>query len=178
MSKELLRRDSFRTWFEKINDNFKSIDEINAFEVQSSSGLKVTLGKGRIRDNSNVISLPEQVVTLKRATINVVGVMLYEYEDPAIEVFDEEDVPISNFIRLYEFQTSNSRVVDAKDLRTILDTSANRNVDSADSMVMFKKVVERDMLVPEDRNALSVGTVTIAEGVTVTVSDTSEWVVV
>lgn len=68
---------------------------------------------------------------------------------------------------------------------TILPRTTSNAVTMSDGsqlegqgLLMFSNTISNNVTIPTGKNALSVGTVIIEEGVTVTVSDDSTWVIV
>lgn len=181
--------DTFGQWREKINDmvgiiNQQSIDiadleaAFNAptpFGISSVSGLTANLIGGRVRDGSVVETLTNAALALTANDINVICIYKKTGEPAEFQVHLLSELPTEHIIPLHSVTTNATSVTASADLRTQYNT-ASGSAGSASSVLQFDKLIENDVIVPEDRNALSIDPV-VGAGVTVTVSPNSVWVV-
>jgi hypothetical protein len=184
MATKLEFPDTFSQWKDKINaliDEFDQfiIDEVTpgtfGYDSALTSGLNVTITSGKIRDGSVVETVASDVVTLLPSTTNIVVVYKRTGDVPVFQVYDIANIPEQYVLPIAQFTTDATSVTGYTDLRTEFNT-ASGSTSSASGVLIFDALIDRDTEVPTGKNALSVAP-TVVDGVTVTVADGSEWVV-
>ena len=174
--------DTFEHWLDKYNA-FLDIagNEINFRYLDTETvGLVVKFGAGQIRNGSVVEDVAETTLTFPANSSIVAGV--YKEPDDIIDIpsiitfYVLGEVPVDFFVPLFAFVTGPTGITTTKDLRTPF--SYGTGGSSSDVSVMFfDQHITHDVTIPTLKNGLSVNP-TVDEGVTVTVSDGSDWVVV
>lgn len=174
--------DTFEHWLEKYN-SFLDIagNEINFRYLDTQTvGLVAKFGAGKVRNGSVVEDVAATTLTFPANSSIVVGAYknTLELEDiPSVIAFYAlGNVPEDFFVPVFAFVTGPTGIISVKDLRTPFSYGTGGGASSG-ALMFFDQHVIRDTTVPVLKNALSVSPI-IDEGVTVTVSDGSEWVVV
>lgn len=174
--------DTFEHWLDKYN-SFLDIagNEINFRYLDTETvGLIAKFGAGKIRNGSVVEDVPAVTLTFPANSSIVVGV--YKEPDDIIDIpsvisfYVLGSVPEDFFVPLFAFVTGPTAITTTKDLRTPFSYGTGGS-SSAGAVMFFDQHVTRDVTVPVLKNALSVSPI-VDEGITVTVSDGSDWVVV
>lgn len=144
--------------------------------MNESSGLNLRLKGGKVRNGSSVTTITDTTLTLPANSNLVVG--LYQARDasPILTFYTLDQTPVNLFIPLYTITTNATGIATYNDLRTGYAFSSG-NSSSTEAILQFDKHITYDITIPSDKNALSVGPI-VDEGVTIIVSDDSEWVIV
>lgn len=178
--------DSFEAWMTKYN-NFvqRTGTEIN-FRLDSvpTTGFIVKFLAGQIRNGSKVEDIPTTILNLSASSSIVVGV--YKEIDPIngvespsiIKAYTLGTEPEGFFVPIYAFTTNATKITVVKDLRTPFSYGNGGGGSSGtdDAIMMFNQHISKDTTIPTLKNALSISPV-INDGITVTVSDGSDWVI-
>lgn len=177
MSVELLQfTDTFSQWREKINALMSGFDLSGSsftYDPSQSAGLNAYITNGQVRNNSRVETVESGTITLPASTISVVAIVLSE-EEFEFGVFELGSLPSRGVIPLWLFETEQGTIIGSMDLRTqFIYTSPSSDVGP---IMLFDKVISMDMVIPNNKNALSVSP-TVEDGVTVTVEPGATWVV-
>lgn len=191
MAEQLTLKDTFKDWQEKINAMAAEVNDIQVeidgiedtmaepgsfgFNQPASSGLVVRIFGGKVRDGSLIETLADADITLAADSTNVVCIYKRTGNPAYMTVYTLDNLPEEFVIPVGKFVTSATAVTAYEDLRTQYNT-ASGSAGSAAGVLQFDKLIERDMEVPSNRNALSISPI-VADGVTVTINDTSTWVV-
>lgn len=178
-------KDTFGEWRVKINDlvtiindSSNQIDNLTArtpFSIVSHAGLSVSILGGRVRDGSDIETLLDSSISLLASKTNIVAIYKRPRVPAELRVYDIALLPKEYVIPLYSVATSATVVTAVVDLRTSYNT-ASGSAGSASSILQFDKAIEADVLIPANRNGLSVGP-EVNTGVVVEVSSGSTWVV-
>lgn len=176
MSKTLETVDTFNTWRNKINDLVTgTVAGSFDYDDNNTSGLNFYVTEGRYRTSNQSVLVPAESVTLTASQTSVVVL----YTDPSvteIRAYEESAVPVSYIIPLFNIVTGVSGIVSIKDLRTWASLGGGSSNDTDSGILTFSKLIEYDKNVPTGKNALSIDP-TLAQGVVVTVSPDSTWVI-
>jgi len=184
MASKLEFEDTFLQWRDKINnfvDEFNGyiIDEVLpgkfGYSAEDSSGLNAFITEGQIRDGSTVETVAGGQVTLLPNETNIVVVYKRTGDTPEFQVHPISDLPDRYVVPIASFTTNATSITNYVDLRTEFNT-ASGSTSNASGILMFDKIIDRDTVVPAEQNALSVSP-TVEDGITVTVTEGSEWVV-
>jgi len=178
-------KDTFGEWRVKINDLFtiindasNQIDDLTSrtpFSIVSHAGLSVSILGGRVRDGSDIETLLDSSISLLASKTNIVAIYKIPRVPAELRVYDIALLPNEYVIPLYSVATSATVVTSVVDLRTSYNT-ASGSAGSASSILQFDKAIGADVLIPANRNGLSVGP-EVNTGVVVEVSSGSTWVV-
>jgi hypothetical protein len=179
MSQVLTPRDTFRQWYEKINAIVTGQDFGSTgfyYDPSQDDGLTVSVLSGNVRSGSVVEVLPDSTFLLPASTISVLCVYKGISQPADFRLYTAGQLPEYDVIPLWEFITSDNSVVEYTDLRTAFVMSGSGTQQRG--ILFMDKTIDQDYTVDANKNALSVGPITVLEGVTVTVDGSSEWVVV
>jgi hypothetical protein len=181
MIEQILLNDTFTVWMNKINAMGQEVqsltaDPSNGFKFDTTSvGLNAKILAGKFREMSTVIDVPISVVSLPPSTTSVVCI----YKKPGLPTqlvaHPISTVPSKYIIPLWGFQTNGTSIISYTDLRTPFVTPV-ATASSATSMLYFDRVIEASATVPAGQGAVSVSP-TVNNGVTVTVEQGADWVV-
>lgn len=180
----LVFTDTFSQWRDKINDLVDivntqggQIDELEStpFGIVSATGLTISLLGGRVRDGSDIETLPNQDLVMLPNETNIVVIYKKTNEPAALQVYAIADLPTEFVIPVQAIVTGASSVTSVSDLRTAFNT-ASGSAGSAAGILQFDKLIENDVVIPANRNGLSIDP-TVDLGVTVEVTPGSVWVV-
>lgn len=167
--------DTFNNWRVKINEMLNgSIVGSFGYDDENSTNLNFIVKEGKLRLGSQVVNITESVAQLQPTQTNIVVL----YTDPNINevrVYTEGAVPPSYVIPLFRVVTDVNTVTNIEDLRTWVDLSGSAN-DADSGILTFNQNISFDREIPAGRNAVSVDPI-VEDGVTVTVTDGSTWVV-
>ncbi|AND75044.1 hypothetical protein pf16_121 [Pseudomonas phage pf16] len=188
MINELTVADTFSEWMDKLNDlidshnnDSQAVNEqlpyIRAFsyDTKLSSGLVVRINGGKVRSGSLVETIADQSITLPANSVRVLAIYKVQGVVPTLQLYATNAVPERYVIPIGIFTTNGTVVTAYTDLRTQFTTSAG-DATAASGIMQFDKLIDTNIVVPSNKNALSISP-TVAEGVTVEVSDGSIWVV-
>lgn len=191
MIKELGFLDTFSDWKDKLNDlinshntdsetlnDLKSLgDEGQAFTYnkKTSSGLVVNVNGGRVRSGSVVETIADTPITLPANSVRVLAIYKVDGVAPSLVLYAQGNIPDKYIIPIGIFTTNASSVTAYSDLRTRYST-ASGTTSASSGVLQFDKLIDLNMTIPPEKNALSVSP-TVSDGVTVTVSEGSTWVV-
>lgn len=176
--------DSFETWMDKYNQ-FVEITgtEINFRYLESQTvGRIAKFGAGQIRNGSQVEDIAGVTITLPASSSVVVGVYKAQNEDgttlPSVVVaYVLGSVPSDFFVPIYAFTTNATTITAVKDMRTPFSYGTGSGSDTKGGIMFFDQHITKNVTIPTLKNGLSIGP-TVDEGVTVTVSDGSEWAII
>lgn len=203
--RKITLEDTFENWLEKINafqdDSAANLDqEVTELQTQitdnkalydayvieqqktpfvflmnESSALNLRLKGGKVRNGSSVTVIPDTTLTLPANSNLVVG--LYQARDaaPTLAFYTLDQTPVNLFIPLYAITTNATGIATYNDLRTGYAFSSG-NSSSTEAVLQFDKHITYSLTIPSDKNALSIGPI-VDEGVTVTVAEDAEWVI-
>lgn len=176
-------QDSFETWMDKYNQFVELTGtEINFRYLELLTvGRVAKFGAGQIRNGSVVEDLTSTTLTLAPSSNIVVGVYKAQNEDgitlpSVIAAFVLGSVPEDFFVPIYAFTTSASAITAVKDMRTPFSYGTG-GAETKGGIMFFDQHITKNVTIPTLKNGLSVAP-TVDEGVTVTVSDGSEWAIV
>lgn len=175
----LTPRDTFRQWYEKINAIVTGQDFGSTgfyYDPSQDDGLTITVLSGNVRSGSVVEVLPDSTFTLQPSAISVLCAYKGIGQPAEFRVYSVGQLPEYDVIPLWSFITSTNTIVEYSDLRTAFVMSGSGTQQRG--ILFMDKTIDKDYVVDGNKNALSVGPITVLEGVTVTVDGSSEWVVV
>ena len=164
--------DTFAKWVEKLNIAMKGDFDI---DYDTSSGLDLVVKKGVFTEGSRYVELPLTTLTLPTNSELFVCVLTNE-NDPKVTFYIVGDVaiPASEIVPI-AIVTTTSEITSVNDIRTWASVSGGGT--AAEGLLVMNATIVRDQTVPAGKNAISVEP-TVADGVTVTVSDGSVWSIV
>lgn len=178
-------QDTFSQWRDKINGmvgiiNQQSVDlesllSNTPFSISSVVWLTANIIGGRVRDGSDIETLADQPLSLHPNETNIVVIYKKTNEPAELQVYRISELPAEFVIPIHAITTDSSTAVSAADLRTQYNT-ASGSAGSASGVLQFDKLIENDVVIPSNRNGLSIDP-TVAPGVTVEVTEGSVWVV-
>lgn len=186
--------DTFNNWLIKYNraqEILKSINDtleelgfafVNSeftYSGQTEDSLTVEIKSGRVRYGSSVETIADTDLTLEANKTFVVGIHKQGTFPSFLSAFELSEVPEELFVPLYQFVMNDTAVESVQDLRTKFSYDIGTNSGGGSDggpIMLFDKLITQNTLIPVGKNALSVAP-TVASGVTVTVSEDSEWVV-
>lgn len=177
-------KDTFGEWREKINDLVSTVNtqgdqigelEATPFGVTSATGLTISLLGGRVRDGSDIETLANQDLVIFDNATNVIVIYKKTNAPAALQVYAIADLPKEFVIPVQAIVTSGGVVTTVTDLRTAFNT-ASGSAGSAAGILQFDKLIETDVVIPANRNGLSISPI-VAPGVTVEVTPSSVWVI-
>jgi hypothetical protein len=176
--------DSFETWMNKYNQFIELTGtEINFRYLELLTvGRVVKFGAGQIRNGSQVEDISGVTLTLTPSSNTVVGVYKAKNEDgttmpSVIAAYILGSVPNDFFVPIYAFTTNATKVLTVKDMRTPFSYGTGGGGGTDGPIMLFDQHITKNLTIPTLKNGLSVGPI-VDEGVTVTVSDGSEWAIV
>lgn len=166
--------DTFNVWRLKINELMTGT-VVGSFDHDetNTTNLNFGVGSGKLRLGSQVVNVSNATVSIPVSQTSIVAL----YTDPTvneIRVYEESQVPKQYIIPLFRVISEVTEIISIEDLRTWVDLSGSAN--DTDGILTFSQNISFDRLVPEGKNALSIDPV-VEDGVTVTVSPNSTWVV-
>lgn len=188
MIEELVFTDTFSDWKDKLN---ALIDSHNAdsqtlsdigeegrsftYNKKTSAGLVINVNGGRVRSGSVVETIADTAITLPANSVRVLAIYKVDNAAPSLVLYAQNALPDKYIIPVGIFTTDATKLTAYSDLRTRY-TTASGTTSAASGVLQFDKLIDLNMTIPADKNALSISP-TVAEGVTVTVSEGSIWVV-
>lgn len=188
MVEELVFQDTFSDWKDKLNvlinshnDNQQNLDDSGddgrafAYNKKTSSGLVVNINGGRVRSGSNVETIADTAITLPANSVRVLSIYKVDGVAPSLVLHAQNALPEKYIIPVGIFTTNASSVTAYSDLRTRF-TTASGTSSAASGVLQFDKLIDLNLTIPPEKNALSISP-TVSDGVTVTVSEGSTWVV-
>lgn len=166
-------QDTFASWVDKINTALPGDFNI---DYDLSDGLSLVVKSGTFTDGSRIQTLPQTTLVLPVSSSLLIAVVTVE-TNPRFEVYIQGDIsiPSANIIPVALVTTNATEITVVNDVRTWASVSGGGT--SSEGVLLFNATIVRDQIIPVGKNALSVEP-TIAEGVTVTVSEGSVWTVV
>lgn len=186
--------DTFNNWLIKYNraqEILKSINDtleelgfafVNSeftYPGQTEDSLTIEIKSGRVRYGSKVELVGDTQLTLEANKTYIIGIEKTSSSTSSVVAHELNDIPEELFVPLYRFVMNATAVDSVDDLRTKFSydvgTGSGGGWDEGPILLM-DKVINENYLVPTGKNAISVSP-TVANNVTVTVSDQSEWVV-
>lgn len=193
MVEELVFSDTFSEWKDKINalvvDHLATAQELDDFVATSTAvsggpfgykpalsvGLSLAVNGGNVRNGSTVEFLADTTVTLPASSTRVLVIYKIAGEAPSLQLWATNAVPDKNIIPIGIFTTNTTAITAYTDLRTQFSMSSG-SASAAGSILQFDSLIDVNITIPSTKNALSVNP-TVANGITVTVSNGSTWVV-
>lgn len=177
-------QDSFEIWMDKYNQFVELTGtEINFRYLELLTvGRVAKFGPGQIRNGSLVEDITSATLTLAPNSNIVVGLYKAQNEDgttlpSVINAYVLGSVPEDYFVPIYAFTTSATTITAVKDMRTPFSYGTGNGSDTKGGVMFFDQHITKNVTIPTLKNGLSVGPI-VDEGVTVTVSDGSEWAIV
>jgi len=191
MIEELAFVDTFSDWKNKLNGLINSHNTDSAtlnelkesgddgqaftYNKKTSSGLVINVNGGRVRSGSVVETIADKAITLPANSVRVLAIYKIDGVAPSLVLYAQDALPEKYIIPVGIFTTNASAVTAYSDLRTRYST-ASGTTSASSGVLQFDKLIDLNLTVPPEKNALSVSP-TVAEGITVTVSEGSTWVV-
>lgn len=184
MATQLTANERFADWLVKIN---ALITEFNSFYSSSvvpgsfgfndpaSTGLTAVITGGKIRDGSEIETVSGVSLTLPAASSTIVAINKRSGIPAQILMYDVSEVPEQYVIPIGLFVTDTNSITSYSDYRTEFNTASGSS-SSASGVLLFNKIIDMDVTVGPDQNAISVDP-TVNPGVTVTVDPDSVWVI-
>lgn len=184
---KLLLKDSFKEWLAKINLAMGTIDNIIenpegssvfAYDSSFTQGRTVRFLGGKVRAGSLVADVPQATFALEANTVYIIAIE-YKASGPTftLKAYKSTEVPVEEVIPVGSITTNATAVSQYVDLRTqysFRDRSQDAELNS--DVMFFDKSITRDVVIPTNKNAVSVSPV-VENGNTVVVSEGSVWVV-
>lgn len=185
MVNELSFSDTFAEWKDKINALIVDHNTVNdiargvsgpfTYNRATSSGRVVAIYGGNVRNGSVVETIANASLTIPANSTRILAIYKVGDTAPTLQLYATDAVPEKNVIPVGIFTTNTNSLTAYTDLRTEF-IMASGLATSANAVLQFDKNIEINTVIPVNKNALSIDPV-VNDGITVTVSDGSVWVV-
>lgn len=185
MVNELSFSDTFAEWKDKINAlvaDHNELDDIAngvvgpfTYNRLASSGRVVLIYGGNVRNGSTVEFVPNATITIPSNVTRILAINKVGDAPATLQLYATDAVPEKGVIPVAIFTTNTNALTAYTDLRTEF-IMASGTATSANSVLQFDKNIELNLTIPPTKNALSIDPI-VNDGITVTVSDGSVWVV-
>ena len=185
MIEELAFSDTFSEWKDKINvliADHNTLSDIGrdivgpfTYNRITSTGRVVAIYGGNVRNGSVIETIADKSFTIPANSTRILAIYKPNETPAVLQMFATDALPEKNTIPIAIFTTNATDLTAYTDLRTqfILASSL---ASAANAVLQFDKIIDQNLTIPSAKNAMSIDPV-INDGITVTVSDTSVWVV-
>ncbi|MNN49390.1 hypothetical protein D3C81_1639120 [compost metagenome] len=141
----------------------------------ASTGRVVSIYGGNVRNGSTVEFVLNATLTIPANSTRILAITKVGDAPASLQLYATNAVPEKNVIPVAIFTTNATSLTAYTDLRTQF-IMASGTASSANAVLQFDKIIDLNVTIPVNKHALSIDP-TINDGVTVTVSDGSVWVV-